>query len=128
MPPEPEGDSTTPLHLSDPPTEFIGFVQFLLDKLYQVLSSLTCHTRATPPDLTFWGKAPEEVKGYVLLDLPQLRHGSISSCTLHFHRFYPPHFYCMMTAQDMGFTATEAREALQFTNGDVEAAASYLAA
>lgn len=30
--------------------------------------------------------------------------------------------------QDMGFTAAEAREALQFTNGDVEAAASYLAA
>lgn len=30
--------------------------------------------------------------------------------------------------QDMGFSSTEAREALQFTNGDVEAAASYLAA
>lgn len=30
--------------------------------------------------------------------------------------------------KDMGFTAAEAREALQFTNGDVEAAASYLAA
>ncbi|CAM9946854.1 unnamed protein product, partial [Hapterophycus canaliculatus] len=34
----------------------------------------------------------------------------------------------IMTLQDMGFTSTEAREALQFTNGDVEAAASYLAA
>ncbi|CAM9877872.1 unnamed protein product [Pylaiella littoralis] len=34
----------------------------------------------------------------------------------------------VLTLQDMGFTATEAREALQFTNGDVEAAASYLAA
>ncbi|CAM9558414.1 unnamed protein product [Ectocarpus sp. 12 AP-2014] len=34
----------------------------------------------------------------------------------------------VLTLQDMGFTAAEAREALQFTNGDVEAAASYLAA
>lgn len=33
-----------------------------------------------------------------------------------------------MYKQDMGFTSAEAREALQFTNGDVEAAASYLAA
>lgn len=30
--------------------------------------------------------------------------------------------------KDMGFTDAEARQALQFTNGDVEAAASYLAA
>eukprot|EP00752_Nemacystus_decipiens_P009960 g8883.t1 len=34
----------------------------------------------------------------------------------------------VLTLQDLGFTAAEAREALQFTNGDVEAAASYLAA
>eukprot|EP00903_Cladosiphon_okamuranus_P021424 g19693.t1 len=34
----------------------------------------------------------------------------------------------VLTLQDMGFTAAEAREALRFTNGDVDAAASYLSA